>query len=205
MAAIAVSVSVCFVASVVGKSVAASVTKGPTATGVALLNGQGTSKSSFRRLRCGARRLPFACAFPCCVLRAKGGVGLTKPQNRRLDDERLRPSADPLELVLFGAARRRRPRNRPRDRTRTRPPARRDRAHRLGKHRLPRRARGARVGHDQQIRRRLSGPALLRRMPVSSTSRRRWRSSAPASCSTAASPTSSPIPAARRIRACSWR
>ena len=56
--------------------------------------------------------------------------------------------------------------DRPRDRARARPPARRDRAHRLGEHRLARRARGAGLGDDQQIRRRLSGQALLRRLPV---------------------------------------
>ena len=47
-----------------------------------------------------------------------------------------------------------------------RPPARRDRADRLGEHRLPRRARSAGLGDDQQVRRGLSGPALLRRLPV---------------------------------------
>ena len=46
------------------------------------------------------------------------------------------------------------------------PPARRDRADRLGEHRLPRRAPGAGLGDDQQVRRGLSGPALLRRLPV---------------------------------------
>ena len=44
--------------------------------------------------------------------------------------------------------------------------ARRDRADRVGKHRQPRRARGARLGPDQQIRRGHAGPALLRRLPV---------------------------------------
>ena len=59
-----------------------------------------------------------------------------------------------------------RSRDRPRDRAGARPPARRDRADRLGKHRLQGGARGAGLGDDQQIRRRLSGPALLRRLPV---------------------------------------
>ena len=49
---------------------------------------------------------------------------------------------------------------------RARPPARRDRADRLGEHRQPRGARGAGLGADQQIRRGLSGQALLRRLPV---------------------------------------
>ena len=44
--------------------------------------------------------------------------------------------------------------------------ARRDRADRVGKHRQPRRARGARLGPDQQICRGHAGPALLRRLPV---------------------------------------
>ena len=48
----------------------------------------------------------------------------------------------------------------------TRSPARRDRADRVGEHRQPRGARGAGLGADQQIRRGLSGPALLRRLPV---------------------------------------
>jgi hypothetical protein len=85
----------------------------------------------------------------------------------------------------------------------TRPPAPRDRADRIGKHRLPRRDGGAGVGDDQQIRRRLSGQALLRRLPVSSTSPKTWRSTAPASCSAAALPTCSRTRAARPTRACS--
>ena len=47
-----------------------------------------------------------------------------------------------------------------------RPPARRDRADRVGEHRQPRRAGGAGLGADQQICRRAAGPALLRRLPV---------------------------------------
>ena len=80
--------------------------------------------------------------------------------------ERQRPAAEPLELVLLRAPRRDRPGDRARDRTGNRPPARRDRAHRLGKHRVPRGARGAGLGDDQQIRGGLSRPALLRRLPV---------------------------------------
>ena len=41
-----------------------------------------------------------------------------------------------------------------------------DRTDRLREHRLARRARGAGLDHDQQIRGRLSGPALLWRLPV---------------------------------------
>ena len=48
----------------------------------------------------------------------------------------------------------------------TRPPARRDRADRVGEHRQPRGARGAGLGAHQQVRRRPAGPALLRRLPV---------------------------------------
>ena len=147
---------------------------------------------------------------PFCALspRAKAAARLSWPSldsKEGSPHERFRLSVGPLELVLFRAARRGRSGNRARGRTRTRPPARRDRAHRLGKYRLARRARGAGVGADQQIRRRLSGQALLRRLPVRRHRRERWRSSAPASCSTAGSPMCSPIPAARPIRACSWR
>ena len=77
-----------------------------------------------------------------------------------------RRDADPLQLVLLRLARGRRPRNRARGRARTRSAARRNRADRLGKHRLARRAGGAGFGADQQIRRGLSRPALLRRLPV---------------------------------------
>ena len=72
-------------------------------------------------------------------------------------------------------------------------------------HRLPRRARGAGLGDDQQVRRGLSGPALLRRLRVRRHRREASPSSAPAACSTAASPTCSRTPAARRTRPCSWR
>ncbi len=59
-----------------------------------------------------------------------------------------------------------RSRDRRRDRQGARPPAARDRADRLREHRLQGRARGAGLGHDQQICRGLSGQALLRRLPV---------------------------------------
>jgi lactate dehydrogenase-like 2-hydroxyacid dehydrogenase len=48
----------------------------------------------------------------------------------------------------------------------TRPPARRDRADRVREHRLRRRDGGAGLGDDQQVRRRLSGPALLWRLRI---------------------------------------
>ncbi len=67
---------------------------------------------------------------------------------------------------LFRVAGRHRSRDRRRHRQGTRPPARRDRADRLGEHRQPRGARGAGLGADQQIRRRPAGQALLRRLPV---------------------------------------
>ena len=77
-------------------------------------------------------------------------------------------AAQPIRSNSFfsAGARRRRSRDRPRDRAGARPAARRDRADRLGEHRLQGGARGAGLGDDQQIRRRLSGPALLRRLPV---------------------------------------
>ena len=84
----------------------------------------------------------------------------------RFNDERFRPSIGPLKLVLFRAARCGRSGNRARGRARTRPPARRDRAHRLGEYRVARGARGAGVGADQQICGRLSTKALLRRLPI---------------------------------------
>ena len=56
------------------------------------------------------------------------------------------------------------PGNRRRDQGRTRPAAPRDRADRVGKHRQPRGAGSAGLGDDQQICRRLSGRALLRRL-----------------------------------------
>ena len=62
-------------------------------------------------------------------------------------------------------------------RLRARPPARRDRADRVGEHRQPRGAGGAGLGADQQIRRRLAGPALLRRLPVRRCRRDSSRSS----------------------------
>ena len=74
--------------------------------------------------------------------------------------------ADPLQFVLLRRPRRRRSRDRARHRAGARPPARRDRADRLREHRLQGGAGGAGLGDDQQIRRRLSGPALLRRLPV---------------------------------------
>ena len=101
------------------------------------------------------------------------------------------------------AARRRRSGDRPRDRIRDRPAARRDRAHRLGEHRVARRARGAGFGDDQQICGRLPGQTLLRRLPVRRHCREAGDRARLPFCSTAASPTSSRIPAARPTRACS--
>ena len=81
--------------------------------------------------------------------------------------DRAKPVARPhLQQLLLGRSRRPRPRDRRRHRQGTRPPARRDRADRLGEHRLARRSRGAGLGDDQQIRRGLSRPALLWRLPV---------------------------------------
>ena len=79
-----------------------------------------------------------------------------------------------------------------------------DRADRLGEHRLARGAGGAGLGADQQVRRGLSGQALLRRLRGGRRGRDAWPSSGPSSCSAASSPTSSRTPAARPTRRCSW-
>ena len=65
-------------------------------------------------------------------------------------------------------------------------------------------ARGAGLGADQQVRRGLSGQALLRRLRIRRRGRDAWPSSAPSSCSAASSPTSSRTRAARPTRRCSW-
>ena len=88
---------------------------------------------------------------------------------------------------------------------RARPRAARDRADRQREHRQPGRARGAGLGADQQVRRRLSRASATMAAASMSTSPRRWRSSAPSACSTAASPTSSRIPAPRPTVPSSWR
>ena len=68
---------------------------------------------------------------------------------------------------------RQRSRDRRCDRARAWPPARRDRADRVGEHRQPRRARSARFRADQQVCRGPAGKALLRRLPI-----RRYRRAA---------------------------
>ena len=67
----------------------------------------------------------------------------------------------------------------------TPPPAGRHRADRLGEHRLRRRARGAGLGADQQIRRGLSRAAAITAAASMWTWRRPWRSSGRSSCSAA--------------------
>ena len=87
-------------------------------------------------------------------------------------DERVR--ARPPRPTTCSPPRWRRPiRRSPRRSARARPPARRDRADRVGEHRQPGGAGGAGLGAHQQICRGPAGPALLRRLPVSSTSRKR--------------------------------
>ena len=77
------------------------------------------------------------------------------------------PRAARVQFLFRRVPRRRRSARSPRAiEPRTRPPARRDRADRLGEHRLARGARGAGLGAHQQICRGLSRPALLRRLPV---------------------------------------
>ena len=61
---------------------------------------------------------------------------------------------------------RERPGGRRRHRPRAETPAGRDRADRLGEHRLAGRAGGGGQRAHQQVRRRLSGPSLLRRLPI---------------------------------------
>ena len=75
------------------------------------------------------------------------------------------------------------------------PPARRDRTDRVGEHRQPRRARGAGLGADQQVRRRACRAGATTAAASMSTSPRTWRSTGSRSCSARASPTCSRIPA----------
>src|SRR6516164_2572632 len=67
---------------------------------------------------------------------------------------------------LFAIARATRPRRAKQHPERTRAAAVPGRNDRVGKHRVARRARGARIGADQQVRGRLSGKALLRRLRI---------------------------------------
>ena len=85
------------------------------------------------------------------------------------------------------------------------PPAGQDRADRLGEHRLQGGAGGAGLGPHQQICRRLSRPALLRRLRICRCCRRPCDRAGQGACSAAASPMSSRIPAPRPTRPCSWR
>jgi hypothetical protein len=87
----------------------------------------------------------------------------------------------------------------------TRPPARRDRADRLGEHRLGRRDGRAGLGDDQQVRRGLSRAGATMAAASMSTSPRTSPSTGPRRSSAWTSPTCSPIPAARPTRACSRR
>ena len=81
------------------------------------------------------------------------------------------------------------------------PPAGPDRADRVGEHRLARGAGGAGLGAHQQIRRGLSGPALLRRLRVRRRRRAARHRARQASCSAATSPTCSRIPASQANQA----
>ena len=73
----------------------------------------------------------------------------------------------------------------------------RDRADRLGEHRLRGGARGAGLGADQQVRRGLSGQALLRRLRVRRHRRDAGDRAGEEAVRLPASPTSSRTPAAR--------
>ena len=92
-----------------------------------------------------------------------------------------------------------------RDRAGARPPARRDRADRLGEHRQPRGAGGAGLGADQQVRRRPAGPALLRRLPVRRHRRDAGDRPGQEAVRRRASPTCSRTPARPPMSRRSWR
>ena len=77
------------------------------------------------------------------------------------------------------------------DPRRAAPPEQRPRADRVGELRQPRGARSGRLGADQQVRRGLSGQALLRRLRVRRRRRARWRSRARRRCSAPSTPTCS--------------
>ena len=85
------------------------------------------------------------------------------------------------------------------------PPARADRADRLGEHRLARGARGGRLGAHQQICRGLSRPALLRRLRGGRQGRAARHRPRLQAVRLLASPTCSRTPARRPTRRCSWR
>jgi hypothetical protein len=72
----------------------------------------------------------------------------------------------PRDRLLHGAAGEPRSQICARDPQGTGPAARRDRADRLREHRQPGGDGGAGLGDDEQVRRGLSGPALLRRLPI---------------------------------------
>ena len=87
-----------------------------------------------------------------------------------------------------------------RHRRRATPPGRARRAHRLRELRQSAGARGAGLGAHQQVRRRLSRQALLRRLRVRRRGRDSWPSSAPSNSSAPTTPTCSRTPARRRTR-----
>ncbi len=92
-----------------------------------------------------------------------------------------------------------------RDRRRAPPPGGAPRADRLGELREPARARGAGLGAHQQVRRGLSGQALLRRLRVRGRRRAARDRRARSSCSAPPTPTCSRTPARRRMPPCTSR
>ena len=90
-------------------------------------------------------------------------------------------------------------------RRRAPPPGRPRRADRLGKLRQPARAGSAGQRADQQVRRRLSGQALLRRLRVRRRRRAAGDRARASSCSAPTTPTCSRTRARRPTRRCTWR
>ena len=102
-----------------------------------------------------------------CNMQAAPKAPLSRrSQGRRGPHERVAGREPLIEHLLLGEPCRCRSGDRSGDRARAGPPARRDRAHRLREHRLPRGPRGSRLRDDQQIRGGLSQAPLLRRLPV---------------------------------------
>ena len=148
---------------------------------------------------------PACCACEPHDMRAARHLGATEPDGcSHADRCRRAPAAPQSDLFsrslaesdpeLFGCVA-----------ARAWPPAERDRADRLGEHRLARRARG----HGQAC----SPTSTPKAIPATATTAaaststrpRTWPSSAPRSCSAAASPTCSRTRAARPTRRHSWR
>ena len=144
-----------------------------------------------------ARRSPGGSAR-CPIARPRSpsdGAGRARPQARDAPAggffERSLERDDPELAAALGAG--------------ARAPAEPDRADRVGEHRQPGGARRPGLGADQQVRRGLSRPALLRRLRVRRRRRGARDRARASSCSAAASPTSSRTAARRPTSRRSWR